>query len=72
MEQNISEVIAEPSSKYSYPVQWMFKHLVFLCIHKIWLKQLLLDAIDREAITFWADADPQNYFSVNSIMLKTT
>ena len=59
-------------SKYSYPVQWLFKHLIFLCRPKIWTKtassqaQLIVTPYKHRS-TY-----PQNSLCNKPIALKTT
>ena len=37
-QQNMSEFSVDPSLKYPYPAQWLFKIFVFKCMFKIWHK----------------------------------
>ena len=37
-QRDMAEFSVDPSLKYPYPVQWLFKNFVFKCLFKIWHK----------------------------------
>ena len=74
--QGYSQIKTHQISEYthelsSYPTQWMFKNVSFLCECKIWTKTAFLGTIEHKTIQAWANAHYQNCHCGMLIMLKT-
>ena len=70
----MSEFSVDPSLKYPYPAEWLFKIFIFKCTYVQDMAQnsFFLDKIDHEATKMQANTHFQKSLPGIGILLKTT